>query len=40
MLGKKLRKFNRVVPIRWAINVRDAEAELKNGVLHSSTKIE
>src|SRR6476619_1548848 len=27
-------KFNRVVPIRWAINVRDAEAELKNGVLH------
>ena len=27
-------KFNRVVPIRWAINVRDAEAELKNGMLH------
>jgi len=27
-------KFNRVVPLRWTINVRDAEAELKNGVLH------
>jgi len=26
-------KFNRVVPLRWTINVRDAHAELQNGVL-------
>jgi HSP20 family protein len=26
-------KFNRVVPLRWTINVRGAEAELVNGVL-------
>jgi HSP20 family protein len=26
-------KFNRVVPLRWTISVRDATAELKNGVL-------
>lgn len=26
-------KFNRVVPIRWTINVRGAEAELRNGIL-------
>jgi HSP20 family molecular chaperone IbpA len=26
-------KFNRVVPLRWTINVRGAEAELKDGVL-------
>ena len=27
-------KFNRVVPLRWTINVRAAEASLENGVLH------
>ena len=27
-------KFNRVVPLRWTISVRDATAELINGVLH------
>jgi HSP20 family protein len=27
-------KFNRVVPLRWSINVRRAEAELENGILH------
>jgi HSP20 family protein len=27
-------KFNRVVPLRWTINVRGAEAKLENGVLH------
>jgi len=27
-------KFNRVVPLRWTINVRNAEAELENGILH------
>ncbi len=27
-------KFNRVVPLRWTICVRNASAELKNGVLH------
>jgi HSP20 family protein len=27
-------KFNRVVPLRWTINVRNAEAQLENGVLH------
>ncbi|MFN2530077.1 MAG: Hsp20/alpha crystallin family protein [Pyrinomonadaceae bacterium] len=26
-------KFNRVVPLRWTINVPDATAELKNGML-------
>jgi HSP20 family protein len=26
-------KFNRVVPLRWTLNVRGAEAELKNGIL-------
>jgi HSP20 family protein len=26
-------KFNRVVPLRWTLNVRCAEAELKNGIL-------
>jgi HSP20 family protein len=26
-------KFNRVVPLRWTINVRGAEAKLKNGIL-------
>jgi HSP20 family protein len=26
-------KFSRVVPIRWTISVRDATAELKNGIL-------
>jgi HSP20 family protein len=26
-------KFNRVVPLRWTINVRAAEAALENGVL-------
>ncbi len=25
--------FNRVVPLRWTISVKDAKAELKNGVL-------
>jgi HSP20 family protein len=27
-------KFGRVVPLRWPISVRDATAELVNGVLH------
>jgi HSP20 family protein len=27
-------QFNRIVPLRWAISVRDATAELKNGILH------
>jgi HSP20 family protein len=27
-------KFNRVVPLRWTINVRAAEAQLESGVLH------
>jgi HSP20 family protein len=27
-------KFNRVVPLRWTINVPAAQAELENGVLH------
>src|ERR1700752_227791 len=27
-------KFNRVVPLRWTISVKDAVAELKNGILH------
>jgi HSP20 family protein len=27
-------KFSRVVPLRWTLNVRAAEAELENGVLH------
>jgi len=26
-------KFNRVVPLRWTINVRGAEAKLENGIL-------
>ena len=26
-------KFNRVVPLRWTIDVRAAEAQLKNGIL-------
>jgi len=26
-------KFNRVVPLRWTIDIRGAEAELENGVL-------
>jgi HSP20 family molecular chaperone IbpA len=26
-------KFNRVVPLRWTINVRAAEATLENGIL-------
>jgi len=26
-------KFNRVVPLRWTINVRGAEATLENGIL-------
>jgi len=26
-------KFNRVVPLRWTINVRGAEATLRNGIL-------
>lgn len=26
-------KFSRVVPLRWTISVRDATAELKNGIL-------
>ena len=26
-------KFNRVVPLRWTINVRGAEAQLKDGIL-------
>jgi HSP20 family protein len=27
-------KFNRVVPLRWTLNVRGAQAYLENGVLH------
>jgi HSP20 family protein len=27
-------QFNRIVPLRWTISVRDATAELKRGVLH------
>jgi len=27
-------KFNRVVPLRWTINIRGAEAELEDGVLY------
>src|SRR5213593_1802872 len=27
-------KFSRIVPLRWTINVRGAQAELENGVLH------
>jgi HSP20 family protein len=27
-------KFNRIVPLRWTIDVRGAEAELENGVLY------
>jgi HSP20 family protein len=27
-------QFNRIVPLRWTISVRDATAELKHGVLH------
>jgi len=27
-------QFNRVVPLRWTLNVRAAEAKLENGVLH------
>src|ERR1700754_163485 len=27
-------KFNRVVRLRWTISVKDAVAELKNGILH------
>jgi HSP20 family protein len=27
-------KFSRVVPLRWAIDVRAAAAELENGILH------
>ena len=27
-------QFNRIVPLRWTISVRDATAELKNGILH------
>ena len=26
-------KFNRIVPLRWTINVRGAEAQLKDGIL-------
>ena len=26
-------KFNRVVPLRWTVNVREAEAKLENGIL-------
>ena len=26
-------RFNRLVPLRWSISVRDATAELKNGIL-------
>jgi HSP20 family protein len=31
-------KFSRVVPLRWTISVRDAEAELKNGILEIRLK--
>jgi len=27
-------KFNRLVPLRWTINVHDAAAELENGILN------
>src|SRR5258705_10130224 len=27
-------KFTRVVPLRWTISIRDATAELDNGILH------
>jgi len=27
-------KFGRVVPLRWTFSIRDARAELRNGVLH------
>ena len=27
-------KFGRVVPLRWTFSIRDASAELSNGVLH------
>jgi HSP20 family protein len=27
-------KFNRLVPLRWTINVREAQAELEDGVLN------
>jgi HSP20 family protein len=27
-------KFGRVVPLRWSVSLRDATAEIKNGVLH------
>ncbi len=27
-------KFSRVVPLRWTISIKDAVAELNNGVLH------
>ena len=27
-------KFNRIVPLRWTISIRDATAELENGILH------
>ena len=27
-------KFERVVPLRWTVSIRDATAELKDGVLH------
>jgi HSP20 family protein len=27
-------KFGRIVPLRWAVSIRDASAELKGGVLH------
>lgn len=31
-------KFSRVVPLRWPISVRDAEAEMKNGILEVRLK--
>ena len=27
-------KFGRIVPLRWTVSIRDASAELVNGVLH------
>jgi HSP20 family protein len=27
-------KFGRIVPLRWTVSIRDATAELNNGVLH------
>ena len=27
-------KFSRIVPLRWTVSVRDATAELENGILH------